>query len=142
MIQLFDRGYVAPKKLELLGQCGKDVRIRRPFYVELGENLHLGDNVFINADCMLLDIGMIMIGSNTMLGPRVQIHTGFHEKVRAPDCETLIKDVIIGERVWIGAGAIILPGVTIGRDATIGAGSVVTKDVPVHATVKGNPARS
>lgn len=141
MIQLFDRAYLAKKQLGKLGQIGQGVKIRRPFYVELGENVHLGDNVFINADCMLLDIGMIMIGSNTMLGPRVQIHTGYHEKVRGPGCETLTKDVIIGERVWIGAGAIILPGVTIYRDATIGAGSLVTKDVPAHAVVKGNPAR-
>jgi maltose O-acetyltransferase len=140
MITLFERSYITKAKLKLAA-VGNEVKIRRPFYVEVGTNVYLGDNVFINSDCMLLDVGMIHIGNNTMLGPRVQIHTGYHEKDRGPDCETLIADVVIGDGVWIGAGAIICPGVHIGKGATIGAGSVVTRDVPCHCVVKGNPAK-
>lgn len=125
-----------------LGQVGLDVHIRAPFTCELGSNIHLGSKVFINTGCVFLDMGLIWIGDRTMIGPGVHIYTGSHATTRGDTEEdTLIDDVIIGSRVWIGGGAIILPGVTIGDGATVGAGSVVTKSVPEGVTVKGNPAR-
>jgi maltose O-acetyltransferase len=124
-----------------LGQIGMNVCVRVPFYCELGENIHLGDNVFINSNCTLSDVDSIIIGSRTLLGPGVQIYTGYHDKGRQQAAQTLCKPVVIGERCWIGGAAIILPGVNIGEGATVGAGSVVTKDVPAETTVAGNPAR-
>jgi maltose O-acetyltransferase len=76
-----------------------------------------------------------------MIGPAVYVYTGYHDKDRSVSGEALIKDVVIGSRVWIGGNSVILPGVKIGDDATIGAGSVVTKDVAAGKTVKGNPAK-
>jgi maltose O-acetyltransferase len=86
-------------------------------------------------------VDSIIIGSRTLLGPGVQIYTGYHDKGRQQAAQTLCKPVVIGERCWIGGAAIILPGVNIGEGATVGAGSVVTKDVPAETTVAGNPAR-
>ena len=125
-----------------LGQIGNDVCIRAPFYCELGSNIHLGDNVFLNTNCTLSDVDTIVIGSRTLLGPGVQIYTGYHDKSRNQAAQTLCKPVVIGERCWIGGGAIILPGVKIGEGATVGAGAVVTKDVAPATTVAGNPAKS
>jgi maltose O-acetyltransferase len=132
----------APREfIDTLGQAGRGVTIRMPFYCELGSNIHLGENVFINVNCFLQDIGMIWIGDRTMIGPAVYVYTGYHDKDRSVSGEALIKDVVIGSRVWIGGNTVILPGVKIGDDATIGAGSVVTKDVAAGKTVKGNPAK-
>lgn len=125
-----------------LGHAGSRCSIRAPFYVDYGYNIHLGDDVFFNYGCVLLDVCEIRIGSMTQIGPYVQILTADHPRdgaVRDAGLE-FGRPVIIGRNVWIGGGAIILPGVTIGDGAIIGAGAVVTKSVAAGCTVAGNPA--
>ena len=137
------RGPIAPLLAALFGGVGKDVLIEAPFHCPYGFNIFLADGVFINAGCVILDSARVAIGRRTMLGPAVQIYCADHHRdpvKRAAGLEQA-RPVTIGEDVWIGGGAIILPGVTIGDRAIVGAGSVVTKDVPEEATVRGNPAR-
>lgn len=122
---------------------GQHVLIRPPFHCDYGFNITLGDGVFLNFNCVILDVVAVHIGDGTQIGPGVQILTADHPR----DPETRAKGlefgrpITIGKDVWIGGGAIILPGVTVGDGALIGAGSVVTRDVPAGATVVGNPAR-
>lgn len=128
---------------ELLGSVGSGVFLEMPFRCDYGYNIHLADDVYMNFDCVLLDGCEIRIGARTMLAPGVHIYAATHPldpDVRASGLE-LCKPVTIGEDVWIGGGAIVLPGVTIGDRAVVGAGSVVTKDVAPLTVVAGNPAR-
>lgn len=128
---------------ERLGGVGTGVVVRPPFFCDYGFNVHLGDEVFLNYNCVLLDVVAITIGIRTQIGPAVQIYAADHPRdpaVRRRGLE-LGRPVSLGRDVWIGGGAIILPGVSIGDEATIGAGSVVTRDVPPGAVVAGNPAR-
>ncbi|HTV67756.1 MAG TPA: sugar O-acetyltransferase [Rhizobiaceae bacterium] len=137
------RGDIAPTLRTLLGAVGEDVRIEAPFHCPYGFNIHLGDNVFFNAGCIILDTAPVTIGKRTMFGPAVQILCAEHHHdpvLRAQGLE-IAKPVTIGDDVWIGAGAIVLSGVTIGNRAVVGAGSVVTHDVAASTTVVGNPAR-
>jgi maltose O-acetyltransferase len=128
---------------ERLNRVGKDVVIRPPFFCDYGYNISLGDGVFLNFNCVILDVVEVMIGDRTQIGPAVQIYTADHPR----DAETrrtgleFGRPIRIGSDVWIGGGAIILPGVTIGDGPVIGAGSVVTLDVAPGATVAGNPVR-
>ncbi|MBN9889122.1 sugar O-acetyltransferase [Salipiger abyssi] len=127
----------------LLGGRGERCALRAPLYVDYGWNVFLGDGVFLNYGCVLLDVCPIHIGSGTQIGPYVQILTADHPRgaeERASGLE-LGRPVRIGRDVWIGGGALILPGLTIGDGAVIGAGAVVTRDVQKGATVAGNPAR-
>jgi maltose O-acetyltransferase len=122
---------------------GRDAMIRPPFHCDYGYNISLGDGVFLNFGCIILDVVSVEIGDMTQIATGVQILTADHPRdpaVRASGLE-FGRPVRIGRNVWIGAGAIILPGVTIGDDALIGAGSIVTRDVPSGATAVGNPAR-
>jgi maltose O-acetyltransferase len=128
---------------ELFGQVGHGATVRSPVYVDYGFNVRLGNFAFLNFGCVLLDVAVIEIGESTQIGPNVQILTADHprdprERESGVECGIPVK---IGRNVWIGGGAIILPGVTVGDDAIIGAGAVVTRDVPEGATVAGNPAR-
>jgi len=128
---------------EGLGECGKGSMIRPPFHCDYGYNIRLGRDVFLNYNCVILDVVAVQIGDGTQIGPGVQILTADHPrepKARASGAE-FGRPITIGRNVWIGGGAIILPGVTIGDDAVIGAGSVVTRDVAPGTTVVGNPAR-
>jgi maltose O-acetyltransferase len=128
---------------ERLGHVGKDTVVRPPFFCDYGTNIRLGEGVFLNFNCVILDVVEVTIGDRTQIGPAVQIYAADHPR----DAETrragleFGRPVRIGSDVWIGGGAIILPGVTIGDAAVIGAGSVVTRDVGAGATVIGNPAR-
>lgn len=129
---------------ELLGFAGEGCVIRPPFYCDLGYNIHLGAGVCINFGAVLLDVARIEIGTGTLIGTSVQILTADHPRdpeLRKQGFESGIP-VRIGSNVWIGSGAIILPGVMVGDDAIIGAGSVVTHDVAAGSTVMGNPARA
>ncbi len=129
---------------ELLGSVGADVVVRPPFYCDYGFNVHPGRGTFLNYNCVLLDVARIEVGALCQIGPGVQIYAADHPRdpaVRRQGLENG-KPVRIGDNVWIGGAAIILPGVTIGDDAIVGAGSVVTRDVPPGATVAGNPARN
>ncbi|MCY1392360.1 Maltose O-acetyltransferase [compost metagenome] len=128
---------------ELFGEVGEGVNIRPPFHCDYGCNIRVGSRVFMNFNCIILDVNPVTIGDGTQVGPGVQILTADHPRdpvLRSQMWESG-KPVSIGSNVWIGAGALILPGVTIGDDAIVGAGSVVTRDVEAGATVMGNPAR-
>lgn len=128
---------------ERFGAVGEGAVVRPPFHCDYGFNISLGAGVFLNFNCVILDVVAVTIGDRTQIGPGVQILTADHPRdpvVRAQGLE-FGRPVRIGRNVWIGGGAIILPGVTVGDDAVIGAGSVVTRDVPAGATAFGNPAR-
>jgi maltose O-acetyltransferase len=128
---------------ERLGHVGTGAVIRPPFFCDYGYNIRLGDEVFLNFNCVILDVVEVSIGDRTQIGPAAQIYAADHPR----DAETrrsgleFGRPVRIGSDVWIGGGAIILPGVTIGDGAVIGAGSVVTRDVGASQIVAGNPAR-
>ncbi|MDR6787574.1 maltose O-acetyltransferase [Sphingomonas sp. BE138] len=128
---------------ERLGAVGAGAVIRPPFHCDYGYNIRLGDGVFLNYGCIILDVVAVTIGAGTQIGPGVQILTADHPRdpvERATGAEWG-RPIAIGRNVWIGGGALILPGVAIGDDAIVGAGSVVTRDVRAGATVAGNPAR-
>ncbi len=128
---------------EAFGHVGAGVDVRPPFHCDYGYNIGIGSGVFLNFGCVILDVVKVEIGDMTQIGPCVQILTADHPrdpKLRAQMLE-FGRPVEIGGNVWIGGGAIILPGVTIGDHAVIGAGSVVTRDVPAQRTAVGNPAR-
>lgn len=124
-------------------RVGRDAVVRPPFFCDFGYNISLGDGVFLNFNCVILDINPVTIGDRTQIGPAVQIYAADHPRDAASRRAMLEfgRPVTIGADVWIGGGAIIVPGVTIGDGAVIGAGSVVTRDVAAGATVMGNPAR-
>ncbi len=128
---------------EALDHVGDGVTVRSPFHCDYGYNIHLEDGVFLNFGCIVLDVVPVRIGAGTQIGPGVQILTADHPRDPAIRAKMLEfgRPVVIGRNVWIGAGALILPGVTIGDDATVGAGSVVTRDVAAGTTVVGIPAR-
>ena len=137
----------AAERLVLLkaqfGAVGEGCVVRPPFFCDFGYNIRLGSNVFMNFNCVILDINEVSIGDRTQIGPMVQIYAADHPRdaeSRAAGLE-FGRPVKIGADVWIGGGAIIVPGVTIGDGAVIGAGSVVTRDVAPGAIVGGNPAR-
>lgn len=128
---------------ELLAHVGNDAVIRPPFFCDYGQHLSLGDGAFLNFNCVALDVAPISIGPLTQVGPGVQFLTADHPRdpvQRRAGIENGLP-ITIGANVWIGAAALILPGVTVGDDAIIGAGAVVTRNVPQGATVVGNPAR-
>lgn len=128
---------------ELFAEVGEGANIRPPFHCDYGYNIRLGKGVFLNFNCVILDVVEVTIGDLTQIGPGVQILAADHP--RDPEQRRAMlelgRPVRIGRNVWIGGGALILPGVTVGDDAIIGSGSVVTRDVPAGATVVGNPAR-
>jgi maltose O-acetyltransferase len=128
---------------ERLAAVGAGATVRPPFHCDYGYNIRLGAGVFLNFNCVILDVVPVAIGDGTQIGPGVQILAADHPrdaKSRAAGLE-FGRPISIGRNVWIGGGALILPGVTIGDDAVIGAGSVVTRNVPAGATAVGNPAR-
>ena len=138
-----ETGQRAAILVELLGSVGEGVVLRPPFYCDYGYNIRIGRDVFANFGCVLLDVVGIEIGDGCQIGAYVQILTADHPRdpgLRRQGLENG-KPVRIGQNVWIGSGAILLPGITVGSDAIIGAASVVTRDVPAGATVMGNPAR-
>ena len=129
--------------VERFAAVGEGVNIRPPFHCDYGFNISLGEGVFLNFNCVILDVVAVTIGAKTQIGPGVQILTADHPR-DAAQRETGLefgRPIHIGRNVWIGGGAIILPGVSIGNDVLIGAGSVVTRDVPRGCTVVGNPGR-
>ena len=138
-----ERGPLAPELAALFAAVGEGVCIEAPFHAAYGRNLALGDFVFLNAGCVILDTAPVRIGSRTMLGPSVHIYCADHAhgaEERRLGLERALP-VTIGADVWIGGGAILLPGVTVGDGALIGAGAIVTRDVASGARVVGGPAR-
>jgi maltose O-acetyltransferase len=120
-----------------------NANVTTPFYCDYGYNIKLGDKVYFNFNCVILDVATVTIGNNTLFGPAVQIYTALHPMVADERRKGLEsgKPVVIGDDVWIGGAAIICPGVTIGSGSVIGAGSVVTRDVPKNVFAAGNPCR-
>jgi maltose O-acetyltransferase len=127
---------------ELFAAGGESVWLQPPFYCDYGCHIFLGENVYFNFNCVVLDVCDVHIGDRTLIGPAVQIYAATHPlDSELRKTREYGKPVRIGSDVWIGGGAIILPGVTIGDRCVIGAGSVVTKDVPAGSLAVGNPAR-
>ncbi|MGV3571049.1 MAG: sugar O-acetyltransferase [Ramlibacter sp.] len=127
---------------QLLGAGGDRVSIAAPFHCDYGTNIEVEEGVFFNFNCVVLDVCRVRIGAYTLFGPAVQIYTPLHPldaaQLRAQEYGS---PVTIGADVWVGGGAVILPGVTIGDRAVIGAGSVVTRNVPPDVFAAGNPCR-
>jgi maltose O-acetyltransferase len=126
----------------LFGAGGDTVWMQPPFFCDYGANIELGERVFFNFNCVVLDVCRVRIGSFSLFGPAVQIYTPMHPfDAELRRRQEFGKPVEIGSDVWVGGGAIILPGVHIGSRAVIGAGSVVTRDIPEGMFAAGNPCR-
>ena len=141
----------APTELErredilkkLFKKCGRNIYIEPPFYCDYGSNITLGDNVYINFDCIILDVCNVTIGNNVFIAPRVSIFAATHP-IDADIRNSLLEfgsPVHIGNSVWIGGNTVINPGVSIGGGSIIGSASVVTKDIPPNVIACGNPCR-
>lgn len=127
---------------QLFWQGGESVWMQPPFYCDYGTNIHLGERVFFNFNCVVLDVCEIRIGDFTLFGPAVQIYTATHPmNAELRRQQEFGKPIVIGSDVWVGGGAILCPGVTIGSKTVIGAGSVVTRDIPDGVLAAGNPCR-
>jgi maltose O-acetyltransferase len=129
---------------ELFGAVGESADIQPRFHCDYGYNIRLGCNCFINYNCVFLDCAPIEIGDDLQMAPAVQLYAAYHpldRQTRVVEALEYAKPIRIGNGVWIGGGAIVLPGVTIGDGCVIGAGSVVTRDLPPDTLALGNPAR-
>jgi len=127
----------------LLGRVGDGAWIEPPFFCDYGTNIDVGSRFYANFHCVILDPAQVEIGDDVFFGPGVHVYTAEHplvasERIRGPE---LARPVRIGSRVWIGGGAILLPGVSVGEGSTIGAGAVVVRDVPPGVFAAGNPCR-
>jgi maltose O-acetyltransferase len=128
--------------IELFGVGGDSVWMQPPFFCDYGSNIKLGERVFFNFNCVVLDVCPVHIGGFTLFGPAVQIYTPMHPfNAELRRKQEFGRAIEIGSDVWVGGGAIILPGVRIGSRAVIGAGSVVTRDIPEGVFAAGNPCR-
>jgi maltose O-acetyltransferase len=128
---------------ELFAEVGEGAWIEPPFHCDYGWNITLGERVYLNFGCVILDCAPVTLGPLTKLGPAVQLCAAAHP-VDPQERETGLeyaKPIAIGRNVWIGAGAIVGPGVTIGDESVIGAGSVVLEDVPPRSVAAGVPCR-
>jgi maltose O-acetyltransferase len=120
-----------------------DVWLQPPFFCDYGTNITLGEGVFFNFNCVVLDVMNVSIGDHTLFGPAVQIYTAMHP-IDATERRSKLefaRPVSIGADVWVGGAAVICPGVTIGDRAVVGASSVVTKAIPAGVFAAGNPCR-
>ena len=128
---------------ELLGSVGEDTAIRAPLYVDYGVHITIGARGFANYGLVALDVCKITIGDDVQIGPNVQLLTPTHPLEPGPrrDKRESGAPITIGDNVWIGGGAIVLPGVTIGDNTVVGAGAVVTRSLPANVVAVGNPAR-
>lgn len=138
-----DRSAAAGILQQLLGGLGDDSEIRPPLHVDYGMYLTIGARTFINYNFTALDVAPITIGDDVQIGPNVQLLTPTHPLEPGPRRDKLeaARPIVIGNNVWIGGGAMVLPGVSVGENSVIGAGAVVTRDVPANVVVVGNPAR-
>jgi len=127
---------------QLFGRGGDTVWMQPPFFCDYGSNILLGQLVFFNFNCLVLDVCLVQVGDFTMFGPAVQIYTATHPmNAELRRKQEFCKPIEIGADVWVGGGAIICPGVKIGSKSVIGAGSVVTRDIPEGVFAAGNPCR-
>ncbi len=139
---------------EMLGSMGENIHIDIDFHCEYGRNIHLGSNVIINMNCTFVDNNRIDVGNNVLIASNVQIYTATHPTKASERivqnwnggtgdgyCRVYALPVKIEDNVWIGGGAILLPGVTVGKNSVIGAGSVVVRSIPANSVAVGNPCR-
>lgn len=129
--------------IELLGSIGDAVVVRGPLYVDYGRNISIGAGTFVNYGLTALDVNTITIGANCQIATSVQLLTAGHPidtDLRRAGWEYGLP-ITIGDNVWLGSGAIVLPGVSIGDNSVIGAGSVVSRDIPANVVAVGNPVR-
>lgn len=139
---------------QLFQGMGSNVNIDTPFYCDYGKNISLGSNVIININCVFVDCNKITVGNNVLIASNVQLctathPTSLHERIvpnwepqgNIPFFRTYALPISIGDNVWIGAGAIVLPGVSIGANTVIGAGSIVNKSIPANCVAVGNPCK-
>jgi maltose O-acetyltransferase len=140
--------------VELLGSVGDGVWIEPPFFCDYGQNIAIGAESFVNVHCVFLDSATIQLGSHVLVGPGVHLLTASHplaaaDRIIAPELRrpgqapyrTQARPIVVGDRAWIGAGSIVLPGVTIGENSIIGAGSLVSSDIPADCLAFGQPCR-
>ena len=126
---------------KILGSTGKNIQVESNFFCDYGYNIHVGENFYVNHNCVILDVAKVEFGDNVFIGPNCGFYTAGHPidvKTRNQGLE-YGKPIKIGNNVWIGGNVVVLPGVTIGDNVTIGAGSVVTKDIPSNVIAVGNP---
>ncbi len=128
---------------QLFDRVGERPVVMPPFRCDFGRHISLGDRVYLNVGCVLLDCGRITIGDDVFLGPGVHVYTPHHplDSAHRRTGDVTALPVTIESATWIGGHSTILPGVTIGQGSTVGAGSVVTKDVPPGVIAAGNPCR-
>lgn len=128
---------------QLIPHAAPDLWLQPPFYCDYGYNMHVGERVFFNFNCVVLDVAPVTIGNRTMFGPNVQIYTATHpmDAIERSLGREYAKPIRIGDDVWIGGSAVICPGVSIGNRSVIGAGSVVTKNIPDDVFAAGNPCK-
>jgi len=128
---------------ELIPHAKEGLWLQPPFYCDYGSNIILGEKVFFNFNCVVLDVMEVVIGDRTLFGPNVQIYTATHpiDHLQRASGVEYAKSITIGNDVWVGGSAVICPGVSIGDRTVIGAGSVVTKDIPSDVFAAGNPCR-
>jgi len=140
-------GYHPPEEIRMFmteitgSQVPDSFRLFPPFYTDFGKNIHIGERVFINSCCCFQDQGGISLDDDCLIGHQVVIATINHGLKPEDRFNNYVAPVSLGKNVWIGSGAMILPGVSIGDNAVVAAGSVVTKDVAAGTVVAGNPAR-
>lgn len=149
--RIYDYNLLRPNEKEkmdeliksILGKTGENVFIEQPFHCDYGKNIEVGNNFYANFNCIILDVGKVIIGENVMFAPNVSIYTAghpIHPKSRNSGYEYGIS-VTIGDNVWVGGSVVINPGVKIGNNVVIGSGSVVTKDIPDNVIAAGNPCK-
>jgi maltose O-acetyltransferase len=128
---------------QLLGSVGEGTELRPPLYVDYGTHISIGARCFANFGLVALDVASITIGDDVQFGPNVQLLTPTHPVEPEPRRQKweAARPIVIGDNVWIGGGAIVLPGVTIGENTVVGAGAVVSRDLPANVVAVGNPAR-
>ncbi|MGJ9404217.1 sugar O-acetyltransferase [Arthrobacter sp. KK5.5] len=138
-----DAAAARPILAELIGNLGEGAEVKPPLFVDYGTRISIGARTFVNYNLTALDVAPITIGEDCQIGPNVQLLTPTHPLEPQPRRDKLeaARPITIGDNVWIGGGATILPGVAVGENSIVGAGAVVTKDVPANTVVVGNPAR-
>lgn len=127
----------------LFGAAGKNSYVEPPFRCDYGYNIFVGENFYANFNCIILDVCPVRMGNNVFLAPGVHIYTATHplNATERASGREFGKPVTIGNDVWFGGGAIVIPGVTIGNNVVVAAGAVVTREIPDNVLVAGNPAR-
>ena len=144
--ELLDAFNAAPgpdRLAALVGHAGPGCEVVAPLMCDYGWNISLGERAFVNAGAVILDCAPVTIGAQALLGPNVQLLAADHPRdpgLRGQGLESAAP-VTVGANAWIGAGAILCPGVSVGDDSIVGAGSVVTRDVPAGVVAAGNPCR-